>query len=199
MGSYEKGESFTPDSMILESPRTVRSYHQVIDAGSESLVNNEELGNEHKKGECTCEIFPPLSDLFEPAHKMVKAVFLIRDPIRVSDSWKNVGGTYIDSTIACFQNLFRMQREAQEGSCWLIYEKLVRYKDDEIERICKHWGIAYSPDMLELEKAFDSFILNRKAHLPREEASGTVQHCGSSLDREGRYILAWDIVERRKV
>jgi HAD superfamily hydrolase (TIGR01549 family) len=93
---------------------------------------------------------------------MVKPVFLIRDPIPVFESWKNAGGTNIDSTIASFKSLFRMQDEAQEESCWLVYEKLVRYKDDEIERICKHWGIAYSPDILELEIEFDSFIFNGK-------------------------------------
>src|SRR4051812_23933299 len=91
---------------------------------------------------------------------MVKPVFLIRDPIHVFDSWKNVGWTNIESTITCFENLFRMQGEAQEDSCRLIYEKLVRYKEDEIERICKYWGVAYSPDMLEVKKEFDYFIFN---------------------------------------
>ncbi|KAF2109589.1 hypothetical protein BDV96DRAFT_604487 [Lophiotrema nucula] len=160
MGKHGKGKGFTPDYTILESPLAVRSYQQAIEAGSELLINKEELGDDRNKGECTYEIFSTLSDRSETAHKMVKPVFLIRDPIRVFDSRKNVGWTDIDTIVACFNNLFRMQGEGQEESYWLIYEKLVRYKCDEIERVCKHWGIAYAPGMLEFRKGFGSFTFN---------------------------------------
>ena len=75
MGNHGKGEDFIPDYTILENLLIVKSFQQAIDAGSEFLINKEELGNDSKKGECTYEIFPNLSDLPELAHKMVKPVF----------------------------------------------------------------------------------------------------------------------------
>ena len=64
-----------------------------------------------------------------------------------------------------------MQSEAQEEPCRLVYEKLVQKKHDEIERVCKHWGVAFNPDMLEFKQEFGSFIFNseREKHIYQEK------------------------------
>jgi hypothetical protein len=98
----------------------------------------------------------------EPAHTMVKPVFLIRDPVRVFDSWKSVGWMDMDSIVDCFKNLFHIQSEPHEEPCRLVYEKLVQNKYGEIERVCKHWGVAFNPDMLEFKQEFGSFIFNNE-------------------------------------
>jgi hypothetical protein len=57
---------------------------------------------------------------------MVRPVFLIRDPIRVFDSWKNVGWTDEQSLIDCSTNMFRMLHQAlsRAVSC-LLYEYFI--------------------------------------------------------------------------
>ena len=58
---------------------------------------------------------------------MVRPVFLIRDPIRVFDSWKNVGWTDERSLIDCYTNMFRMLRQAPSPAIsYLLYEHLIQ-------------------------------------------------------------------------
>lgn len=86
------------------------------------LICKEELGNNKQKSECEYNIFPSLS-----AYCMVRPVFLVRDPVRVFDSWKKVGWIDAQSLIDCYINIFRMLDQAPSHaiSC-LLYEQLIR-------------------------------------------------------------------------
>lgn len=86
MGNANSTEDFHPNYSILEDP----SYHKVfinaMEAGKGFLLCKEELGNNYQKGEYLYDVCPTPS-----SHATVRPVFLIRDPIRIFDSWKSVG------------------------------------------------------------------------------------------------------------
>ncbi|ATY59805.1 Haloacid dehalogenase-like hydrolase [Cordyceps militaris] len=120
---------------------------------------------------------------------MARPVFLIRDPIRVFDSWKHVGCTDAQSLIEGFTNMFRMldQVPSHANSC-LLYERLVQQPQNEVQRICSWWGVPFSETMLDFKKPFEaSFIFsnNCEEHIfCKENSSGlftTVEAASSVL------------------
>lgn len=158
MGKKGEGNGFNPDYSILEKPSNHSVYINATKSGKRFLINKEELGNDSKKGECLYDICPTPS-----TYTRVRPVFLIRDPIRVFDSWKNVGWNREQSLVHCYTNLFRMldQAPAHDISC-LLYENLIQDPQREIRRICARWGVPFSEAMLDFKKPFGSsfFFMN---------------------------------------
>ncbi|KAL8806597.1 MAG: hypothetical protein Q9182_001244 [Xanthomendoza sp. 2 TL-2023] len=155
MGKAGSGNSFSPDYSILEDPSSHKVFKSAMDSGKPFLVSKEELGNNTRKGECLCDICPHPS-----AYSMVRPVFLIRDPVRVFDSWKQVGWTDAQSLTDCYINVSRMLHEAPSDavSC-ILYEKLIQEPHTEIERICRHWGVPFADTMLSFKHSFGSSFL----------------------------------------
>lgn len=155
MGKAGSGESFSPDYSILEDPSNHKVFKMAMDSGKQFLVSKEELGNNTRKGECSYDVCPHPS-----TYSMVRPVFLIRDPVRVFDSWKNVGWTDAQSLVDCYINIFRMLHEAPSDavSC-ILYEQLIQEPQTEIERICGHWGVPFSNKMLSFKHAFGSSFI----------------------------------------
>lgn len=91
---------------------------------------------------------------------MVRSIFLIRDPIRVFDSWKDFGWTDAQSLIDCYTNMFRMLHRAPSHaiSC-LINERLIQDPQTEVKRICARWGVPFSETMLDFKQCFGSGFL----------------------------------------
>ncbi|KAK2005950.1 HAD-like protein [Colletotrichum eremochloae] len=148
------GVQYAPNHSILQSPTRHPVYQLAIDAGKRFLVSKEELGNYKTKGECLYDLLPSAS-----ACDMARPIFLIRDPIRVFDSWKNLGWTDLQSLIDCYINLFNMlDRSALVNISCLLYERLVYDPQREVRRICARWGIPFSDTMLKFTKPFGSFI-----------------------------------------
>ena len=54
-------------------------------SGKRFLISQEGLDNNSRNGECLCDVCPTPS-----TYVMGRPVFLIRDAMRVFDSWKNV-------------------------------------------------------------------------------------------------------------
>ncbi|KAK9774471.1 hypothetical protein SCAR479_08819 [Seiridium cardinale] len=104
---------------------------------------------------------------------MVRPVFLIRDPVRVFDSWKKVGWTDMQSLVDCFTNMFRMLHQAPSHAVSsLLYERLVRDPHTEVERICVQWGVPFSETMLHFKQPFGSsfaFATDREKSICCEE------------------------------
>lgn len=152
MGNAGGIQDFTPDYSILEDPSHSMVYTSAADAGKRFLINKEELGNDSNKGECLYEVCPTLA-----AYSMVRPIFLIRDPIRVFDSWKNVGWIDGNSLVYCYANLFRMlnRAPAHAASC-LLYEHLIQEPQREIKRICARWGVPFTEAMLDSKQPFGS-------------------------------------------
>ena len=155
MGKAGSRELFSPDYSILEDS----SHHSVfvsgMNLGKRFLICKEELGNNSQKGECLYDVCPSPS-----AYAKVRPIFLIRDPIRVFDSWKNVGWTDAQSLIDCYTNMFGMlhRAPAHAVSC-LLYERLIQEPETEVKRICARWGVPFSETMLNFEHSFGSSFI----------------------------------------
>ncbi|KAL8677937.1 MAG: hypothetical protein Q9224_007154, partial [Gallowayella concinna] len=155
MGKAGSGKAFSPDYSILEDPAGHKVFRNAMDSGKQFLVSKEELGNNTQKGECSYDICPHPS-----THSMVRPVFLIRDPVRVFDSWKDVGWTDAQSLIDCYINVFRMLHEAPPDTVLcILYEQLIQEPQTEIERICEHWGAPFSDTMLSFKHSFGSSFI----------------------------------------
>lgn len=155
MGKAGSSEVFKPDYSILENPSRHSVFISAMNLGKRFLICKEELGNSSQKGECSYDVCPDPS-----AYTMVRPIFLIRDPIRVFDSWKNVGWTDAQSLIDCYTNMFRMLHRAPSHavSC-LIYERLIQEPQTEIQRICARWGVPFSETMLKFKHSFGSSFI----------------------------------------
>lgn len=155
MGNSGEQSGFSPDYSILETPCSHSVYIKAAEAGKRLLINREELGNNSSKGECLYDICPSPS-----AYAMIRPVFMVRDPIQVFDSWKNVGWMDEQSLVHCYTNLFHMLRQAPAHaiSC-LLYEHLIQHPEREIKRICARWGVPYSGAMLDFKKPFGTSFL----------------------------------------
>jgi putative hydrolase of the HAD superfamily len=161
-------EVFSPDYSILENPSHHSVFISAIKSGKRFLISEEELGNNGQKGGCLYDVCPTPS-----TYAMVRPVFLIRDPIRVFDSWKNVGWTDEQSLIDCYTNIYRMlhQAPAHSVSC-LLYEHLIQDPQTEVARICAQRGVPFSETMLYFKQPFGhSFIFStdRKRSIYLEE------------------------------
>lgn len=96
------------------------------------------------------------------AYAMTRPVFLVRDPIRVFDSWKYVGWTDVQSLIDCYTNMFRVlhQTSSHAISC-LLYERLIQAPEMELKRTCAIWEVPFSEAMLHFTQPFgSSFIIS---------------------------------------
>ena len=82
------GEVFGPNYSILQEPSHHSIFISAVKSGKRFLICKEEFGNNSQNSECLYDVCPVPS-----AYAMVRLVFLTRDPIRVFDSWKNVGWT----------------------------------------------------------------------------------------------------------
>lgn len=155
MGKAGSSETFSPDYSILEDPDHHSVFISAMESGKKFLICKEELGNNSQKGECLYDVCPDAS-----AYATVRPIFLIRDPIRVFDSWKNVGWKDVQSLIDCYTNMFRMlhQAPAHAVSC-LIYERLIQEPRTEIERVCARWGVPFSETMLNFKASFESSFI----------------------------------------
>lgn len=107
MGNAGVAEKFTRDYSILQNPSHHDAFIRALHAGKEFLICKEELENNKAKGECQYDIFSSPS-----AYDMVRPIFLVRDPIRVYDSWKKVEWTEMQSLIDCYVNIFRILNQA---------------------------------------------------------------------------------------
>jgi hypothetical protein len=91
---------------------------------------------------------------------MVQTVFLVRDPVRVYDSWKNVGWTDMQSLVDCSNNLHRMlSQAASPAKSWLVYERLIVEQEKDLKLMCFRWGVPFSESMLDFEQPFGSALL----------------------------------------
>ncbi|KAI0448413.1 Haloacid dehalogenase-like hydrolase [Xylaria acuta] len=152
------GMKFTPDPSILQH----LAIHKVVQCarndGKRILICKEGFGNKMDE-ECAHELLPRIS-----GYATFRPVFLIRDPVRVFDSWKKMGWTDIQSFMHCFSNLFRMLEQADPSliSC-LLYEQLARESRREVERVCAFWGIPFLDTMLEFSAPFSASFLYERA------------------------------------
>ncbi|EFQ32495.1 hypothetical protein CGRA01v4_05928 [Colletotrichum graminicola] len=148
------GVQYAPNHSIFQYPDQHPIYQQAIDARKRFLVSKEELGNDTTKGECLYDLLPSAS-----AYDMARSIFLIRNPVRVFDSWKSLGWTDLQSLIDCYNNLFSMlDRSASTNISCLLYERLVYDPHKEVGRICARWGIPFSDARLKFTKPFGSFL-----------------------------------------
>ena len=155
MGNAGLREGFSPDYSILENPSHHSVFIRAAKSGKRFLICKEELGNNSQKGECIYNVCPTPS-----AYAMVRPVFRIRDPIRVFDSWKNVGWTDAQSLIDCYTDIFRILHQAPSSavSC-LLYERLIQEPKTEVERICARWGVPFLETMLHFKQSFGSSFI----------------------------------------
>lgn len=189
MGNAGSRDIFSPDYSILENPSHHSVFISAVKSGKRFLICKEELGNNSQKGECLYDVCPTPS-----AYAMVRPVFLIRDPIRVFDSWKNVGWTDAQSLIDCYTNMIWMLHQAPSHavSCPL-YERLIREPQTEVKRICARWGVPFSETMLYFKQPFGSsfiFSTDRERTIYCEEKPlglFTTVETSSSVDTDVLY------------
>ena len=114
-------DGFSPNCSILENCSHQDVYIDAMEPGKRFLVSKEELGKDSSKEECLYDPYPMPSTF-----AMVRLVFLIRDPIRIFDSWKNVGENDAQSLLHCYTNLFRIIDQAPAHAVsYLLYEHFI--------------------------------------------------------------------------
>ncbi|RYP91372.1 hypothetical protein DL770_002512 [Monosporascus sp. CRB-9-2] len=152
MGNTGSGGVFAPDYSILENPSRHNISISAMNSGKRLIICKEELGNNTLKGECLYDTLPSLS-----AYAMARPVFLIRDAIRVFDSWKNVGWMDIQNLLDCYVNMFQMlHRFPSYATSCLLYERLIRDPQTEIKHVCARWGVPFLETMLDFKQPFGS-------------------------------------------
>ncbi|KAH7324442.1 Haloacid dehalogenase-like hydrolase [Stachybotrys elegans] len=155
MGNTQSGEPFGPGYSIVEGHSSRNVLVEARELGKPFLICKGEIGRNAQKGECQYKQFPG-----PHLYDLVRPVFLIRDPIRVFDSWKKVGWTDIKSLVDCYSSMFNMMHEASSSSIsFVLYERLVREPRTEINRICSHWGVPFSETMLRFEQPFGHYFI----------------------------------------
>lgn len=146
---------FPTDYSILQSLASHELVQRAIDNGKRILICKEGLDNEVDEGEF---IYKPLPSPSQYA--TVRPIFLVRDPVRVFDSWKKMGWTDIQALVHHFSHLFRMLEQVDSSliSC-LLYEQLAQQPRREMERVCAFWGIPFCHTMLQFSAPFASSFL----------------------------------------
>jgi hypothetical protein len=154
VGNTGERELFRPDYSILENPSHHTVFISAMKSGKQFLISKEELGINNQKGEYLYDVYPTPS-----TYAMTRPVFLIRDPIRVFDSWKNVGWTDELSLIDCYTNMFRILHQAPSHavSC-LLYEHLIQDPHTEVKRICAWWGVPFCGENAPLQATIRIFV-----------------------------------------
>lgn len=155
MGNYGVGEYFRPDYTIFHNPSALRVYQEAQRYGKSVLISKEELGHECQKGECEYSIFPDQSSI-----KRTRPAFLFRDPLRVFGSWKAVGWTDVESLLIAYRKLYNTWRASNQSAIAITYEDLIYHPDRIIRRLCQHWCIEFSPNLLSFQHSFSDFLFS---------------------------------------
>ncbi|KAI1362323.1 HAD-like domain-containing protein [Xylaria arbuscula] len=110
-----------------------------IGEGKVFLIYKHEIGDDSITNASTSWPSPTPPEIAAAA-----PVFLVRDPIRVFDSWKKRGCTDLKRLIDCFSDLFGLMKDgdANLAPC-ALYEQLVHQPRREIEQIYSYWGAPY--------------------------------------------------------
>ncbi|GLA30930.1 HAD-like protein [Aspergillus phoenicis ATCC 13157] len=158
-GNYHKFSDQTlarikPDYTIFSHPEAHPVYRQAVSEGFTTLVTKEELGHEFFKGECDFNILPNRA-----AYDMTRPAFLVRDPVRVFDSWKNMGWGDLYSFFICYRSLFKMLKASPTPQV-VLYEQLVADPRDTVTALAQYWGIAYDEGCLEFRQPFGDYLFN---------------------------------------
>jgi hypothetical protein len=84
-----------------------------------------------------------------------RPVFLVRDPVRVYDSWKGVRWADKASFVKFYKDMVSMiQRFGWSDASIVIYERLISRPGPELQRVCNRWSIPFSERMLQFERPF---------------------------------------------
>ncbi|KAL8635116.1 MAG: hypothetical protein Q9226_009384, partial [Calogaya cf. arnoldii] len=145
---------FPPDYTIFQDPISHRVYQEARLRHKSILISKEELGHDYSKGECDYSIFPDDASI-----EHTKAAFLFRDPIRVFDSWKAVGWTDIQSLLIAYRKLFNTWAASEQSSIAFTYEELIHQPEATIARLCRHWDITFSHQLLSFKHPFGNGFL----------------------------------------
>ncbi len=155
MGNTGSKKTLSPNYSIIENPSHHGVFISAKNLGKRFLICKEEVGNNSQKVECLYNVCPDSA-----VYAMVRPIFLIHDPIRVFDSWKNVGWTDAQSLIDCYSNMFRMLHQAPSPAVsYLLYERLIQELQVEVKRICAHWGVPFVEPMLNFKHSFGSSFI----------------------------------------
>ncbi|OBR03011.1 Had-superfamily subfamily variant 1 [Colletotrichum higginsianum IMI 349063] len=190
----------TPNRAIFQTPAQHDVYQLALNAGKRFLISREELGHDIRKGECSYDLLPSAT-----AFDLARPVFLIRDPMRVFDSWKKIGWKDVQSFIDCYVNVFSMiDRSASRNISCLLYEQLVYDPREELQRVCSRWGIPFSDASLQFTKPFgSSFLMSEKetkAYCETEPAGiFTTVEATSSIIQDVEYHGLLTLEEKEKI
>ncbi|PYH28545.1 HAD-like protein [Aspergillus neoniger CBS 115656] len=158
-GNYHKFSDQTlarikPDYTIISHPEAHPVYQKAVSEGFTTLVTKEELGHEFFKGECDFNVLPN-----RDAYEKTQPAFLVRDPVRVFDTWKNMGWGDLYSFFICYRSLFKMLTASPTPQV-VLYEQLVANPRDTVTTLAKYWGIEYDDGCLEFRQPLGDYLFN---------------------------------------
>lgn len=133
------------DYRILSRPETVTAYQQAV----ENQPSNAAVSSHSFK------VLPPPINF-----TAAKPVFLVRDPVRVYDSWKHHNLGNLESFVDCYQSLFDLKDKNVTPPLVLVYEKFVRNPTVEFSRVRDHWDIESNVDSSTFKRDFATFSIN---------------------------------------
>ncbi|PWY95912.1 HAD-like protein [Aspergillus sclerotioniger CBS 115572] len=90
---------------------------------------------------------------------MTRPVFIVRDPVRVFDSWKKLGWGDLYSFFICYRSLFKMLQASPVPQV-VIYEQLVSDARGTVAALADYWDILFDDWCLEFKRPFGDYILN---------------------------------------
>ncbi|KAI4250375.1 MAG: hypothetical protein L6R42_008728 [Xanthoria sp. 1 TBL-2021] len=146
MGNYGVHGDFHPTSHPV--------YQEAVSGRKSILISKEELGHDCSKGECDYNFFPDAASI-----EHTKAAFLFRDPIRIFDSWKAVGWTDVQSLLIAYRKLFNTWAANQQSAIAFTYEEMINQPEVTIARLCRHWDINFSQQLLSFKHPFGNGFL----------------------------------------
>ncbi|KAJ5536969.1 hypothetical protein N7513_010155 [Penicillium frequentans] len=141
-----------PNYSIFSHPEAHPVYQEAISQDCTTLITKEELEHEYFEGECDFNIFPN-----KAAYDLTRPAFLVRDPVRVFDSWKKMGWGDLNSFFICYRGLFKMLKASPNPKS-IIYEQLVSDPGRTVASLAEYWNILFDEDCLEFKKPFGDFI-----------------------------------------
>lgn len=153
MGKPREDSGFMPNYSIFTDPQ---NHPAATAAGKGFLINKDELGHDLRKSECDYDIFPNVA-----CYSNVRPAFLVRDPVRIFDSWKALGWNDIDSLKLCVAKLEKMLKH-NDCSFAIIYERLVQQPEAEVRMLCSWWGVPFEQEMLCFQKQFCDFVFQNE-------------------------------------
>lgn len=145
---------FKPDLSVPGGLQLDKVCMEALERKCGTLITVEELGHEGRNGECDFDILSRTVP-----HESAKPAFLFRDTLRVYDSWKSLGWDHMSSFLTAYCNLARMWSESPESTI-CIYEELVRDQQLELRRLCEHWNVDFTDQMLMLNQPMDNFLFS---------------------------------------